>query len=72
VENLLRRLSRTGLRRGFSEGSRGWMFVGVSATMLRLARRALVSKPEVIFRTELEEGEALEILTSRGRRGRGA
>jgi hypothetical protein len=72
VEKLLQRLARTGLRRGFSEGSRGWMFVGVSATMLRLARRALVQKPEVIYRSELQEGEAIEILTSRPRRGRGA
>ena len=60
---LLRTLSRTGLRRGFTEGSRAWMTVGVGATVLRLAARALASKPEVIYRTELHAGEALEIRT---------
>ena len=72
VESLLQRLSKTGLHRGFYEGSRGWMVVGVSATMLRLARRVLVQKPEVIFRSELQQGEAIEIITSGPRRGRGA
>jgi hypothetical protein len=72
VESLLRRLSRTGLRRGFSEGSRAWMVVGVSATVLRLAGRVLANKPEVIYRTELQPGEGLEVMTFRGGRRRGA
>jgi hypothetical protein len=71
MASLLQRLSRTGLRRGFTDGSRAWMAVGVSATLLRLAGRALANKPEVIFRTELQPGEALEIHTFRKPRRRG-
>ena len=71
MDRLLRRMSRTGLRRGFTEGSRAWMVVGVSATVLRLASRALANKPEVVFRTELQQGEGLEILARRPKRGRG-
>ena len=63
--SLLRQLSRTGLRRGLTGGSRAWMAVGVGATLLRLAGRALSSRPEVIYRTELQPGEGLEILTSK-------
>jgi hypothetical protein len=66
---LLRRLQSTGLRRGFNEGSRVWMVVGVSATLLRLAGRVLENPPELVYRTELEPGETLEINTRRRRRG---
>jgi hypothetical protein len=69
---ILRRLSRTGLKRGFTEGSRAWMTVGIGATVLRLAARALANKPEVIYRTELHPGEGLEIRTSKRRNRRGA
>ena len=50
------------------------MVVGVSATMLRLARRVAGSRsPSVIFRSELQQGEAIEIITSGPRApGRGA
>ncbi len=72
MSNLLKRLSRTGLRRGFADGSRAWMAVGVAATGLRLASRVLAQKPEVVYRTELHPGEALEIRTSKpGRKRRG-
>ena len=66
---LLRRLQSTGLRRGFNEGSRVWMEVGVCATLLRLASRVLENPPELVYRTELEPGETLEINTRRRRRG---
>ncbi|HZP30287.1 MAG TPA: hypothetical protein VFC99_15135 [Acidimicrobiia bacterium] len=69
---LLRRMSRTGLRRGLMEGSRAWMVVGVGATVLRLAGRALANRPEVVYRTELHPGEGLEIRTFRPGRARGA
>jgi hypothetical protein len=72
VQRLLLRLSRTGLRRGFVDGSQGWMVVGVAATMLRLAGRVLAQKPEVIYRTELQEGDSLEIRTMGPGRKRGA
>ena len=71
MNSLLKRLSQTGLRRGFADGSRAWMTVGVAATALRLASRVLAQKPEVVYRTELQPGEALEIRTFRpGRRRR--
>jgi hypothetical protein len=72
VQRLLVRLSRTGLRRGFVDGSQGWMVVGVAATMLRFAGRILAEKPEVIYRTELKQGETLEIRTMQPGRKRGA
>jgi len=71
MSRLLRVLSRTGLRRGFAEGSRGWMTIGVGATLLRLAARALANKPEVTYRTELRAGEALEIRTFKPKKQRG-
>jgi hypothetical protein len=48
------------------------MVVGVAATMLRLAGRVLAQKPEVIYRTELQEGDSLEIRTMGPGRKRGA
>jgi len=61
---LVARLSRTGLRRGLMEGSRGWLYVGVAATVLRVARRAL-AEPEAVERFELKPGESIEIRTVR-------
>jgi hypothetical protein len=47
------------------------MVVGVAATMLRLAGRVLAQKPELIYRTELQPGETLEIRTMGAGRRRG-
>jgi hypothetical protein len=58
---LLRRLLRTGLRKGLLEGRRGWLYTGMGAGALVLARRLMASGPEVVYRTELRSGEGLEI-----------
>jgi hypothetical protein len=58
--DVLHRLSRTGLRRGFFEGSRGWMYVGVAATTVRVLHR-LLAEQETVERVELRPGDAIEI-----------
>jgi hypothetical protein len=64
---LITRLSRTGLRRGLREGSRGWLYVGLAATTVRVLHRVL-AEPEVVERFELKPGEAVEIRTVRAGR----
>jgi len=59
---LLGRLSRTGMRRGLLEGSRGWLYLGLAASALRVARTVL-SESEVVETVELKKGEAIEIRT---------
>jgi hypothetical protein len=63
--SVVARLARTGLRRGFTEGSRAWLYVGVTATALRIAHRLLVQPPETVYLDELKPGEAIEIRTVR-------
>ena len=58
----LGRLSRTGMRRGLLEGSRGWLYLGLAASALRVARYVL-SESEVVESIELEKGDAIEIRT---------
>jgi len=62
VAGLIVRLSRTGLRRAFLEGSRGWLYIGVAASAVRIARRVL-AEPVVVERFELDPGETVEIRT---------
>jgi hypothetical protein len=64
VADVVARLSRTGLRRGLFEGSRGWLYVGLAATSVRVLRRVLTER-EVVERFELAPGEAVEIRTVR-------
>ena len=64
LANVVVRLSRTGLRRGLLEGSRGWLYVGLAASTVRVLRRVL-AEPEVVERFELAPGEAVEIRTVR-------
>jgi hypothetical protein len=64
MADMITRLSRAGLRRGLLDGSRGWLYVGVAATTLRVLRRVL-AEPEVVERFELKPGEAVEIRTVR-------
>lgn len=56
------RLARTGLKRGFLEGSRGWLYVGLAATAVRIAQRVL-AEPTTIERLELDPRETVEIRT---------
>jgi hypothetical protein len=76
VNRLLAWLQSNGLRRGFKEDSTPWLTVGIFAAVLRMALRALAraNAPELVYRTELQPGERLEIITSgkRAKRGRGA
>jgi hypothetical protein len=62
VAGILVRLSKTGLKRGFLEGSRGWLYVGLAASAVRIARRVL-AEPVVVERFELDPGETVEIKT---------
>lgn len=58
---LLRRLARNGFRRGVLGRSRAWLVVGITATAVRLVTRLLARKPEVVYSTRLQPGEALRI-----------
>jgi hypothetical protein len=60
VDALLRRLVRTGFRRGMS-GSQAWLVLAISALGLRALRRLSRSAPEVVYRTELRAGDRFEI-----------
>jgi hypothetical protein len=58
--DLVQRLARTGLRRGFLEGSRAWLIVGISLTAVRVLRRVL-AEPDVRATLELHPGDAVEV-----------
>ncbi len=62
MAGIIARLSRTGLKRGFMEGSRGWLYVGLAASAVRIAQRVL-AEPVVVERFELDPGETVEIRT---------
>ena len=65
MRSVVARLARTGLKRGFLEGSRTWLYVGVTAAALQVVRRAAGSAPETIYVGELKPGESIEIRTKR-------
>ena len=58
---MVKRLMRTGLRRGLLGGSRPWLVVGAGAAGLRIVRRLTASKPEVVYSEELVPGTTLLI-----------
>ena len=60
MTRLIGRLARTGLRRGFLDGSSTWLIVGVAATAPRAAQRILTEAP-VTATFDLKPGEAVEI-----------
>lgn len=60
MDALLRRLMRTGFRRGMS-GSQGWLVLAISALGIRAIRRMARSEPEVLYRTEVHPGDRFEI-----------
>lgn len=62
MAGIIVRLSRSGLKRGFLEGSRGWLYVGLAASAVRIARRVL-AEPVTVERFELDPGETVEIRT---------
>jgi hypothetical protein len=58
----LARLSKAGMRRGVLEGSRGWLYLGLAASALRVARW-VITESEVVETVELKRGETIEIRT---------
>ena len=58
----LARVARTGMRKGVFDGSRGWLYVGLAASALRVARW-IITESEVVETVELKSGEAIEIRT---------
>jgi len=62
VGPFLRRLTRTGVRRGIS-GSRGWFVVGVAAGGVRLLLHLARDEDDVLYRTVVKPGDRFEITT---------
>ncbi len=63
-EALLRRLTKTGIRRGMS-GSRGWLLLGVVTGGVRVLRRLARDEEDVLYRTAIKPGDTFEILARR-------
>jgi len=61
-EQLLRRLTTTGFRRGRG-GSRVWIVIASVAGGLRLLRYISRSGEDVVYRTRVVEGDQFEIIT---------
>jgi hypothetical protein len=61
--DLLIRIARTGLRRGIRYGSRRWLFTGITAGLLALARRAVSEPRRTVYKAELKPGERLQVRT---------
>jgi len=57
------RLVRKGLQRGLVDGSRGWLYVGVTAAAVGIARWLITEPPESVFESEIKPGQAIEIRT---------
>jgi hypothetical protein len=62
---LVSRLARKGLQRGLVEGSRGWLYVGMTAAAVGIARWLITEPPETVFVSEIKPGQAIEIRTVR-------
>ncbi len=67
MDPLLRRLMRTGFRRGMSgsRASQAWLVLGISALGVRTLRRLARTEPEVVYRTEVHAGDRFEISSRR-------
>ena len=65
MDVLLRRLMRTGFRRGMSGGSQAWLVLGVTAVGVRALRKLARPAPELIYRAELHAGDRFEIASRR-------
>ncbi len=63
MDALLRRLMRTGFRRGMSgeRASQAWLVLAISALGIRTLRRLARTEPEVVYRTEVRSGDRFEI-----------
>lgn len=65
MDALLRRLMRSGFRRGMS-GSQAWLVLGISAFGIRTLRKLARPAPKVVYRTEVRPGDRFEIGSPRG------
>ena len=61
VSRLTDRARHAGMREGLFGDSRGWLGVWVLLTSVRLVRRFLGHKPEVVHRQTLKPGDVLVI-----------
>jgi hypothetical protein len=59
---LLRRLTRSGFRRGMT-GSNTWLIVGVLAGGVRILRNLSRNDEDVLYRTVVKPGDVFEIIT---------
>lgn len=55
------RVARIGLRKGILEGSRPWLYTGLAAVAVRVARRITREEPRTVYSERLEPGQRLEI-----------
>jgi hypothetical protein len=54
-------IARRGLRKGILERSRPWLYTGLAAVALRVARRIAREQPRTVLAEELEPGQRVEI-----------
>ena len=64
MDPLLRRLVRIGVRRGST--SQKWLIIAICAIGLRTIRRMAIPGPDVLYRTEVHDGERFEISSGPG------
>ena len=62
IDNLLRFLGRTGIRKGLgpTPGGRGWVAIGVAAWLIRFLQRK-ANEPKVHLNEKLGPGETIVI-----------
>ena len=62
IDNLLRFLGRTGIRKGLgpSPGGRGWVAIGIAAWLIRFLQRK-ANEPKVHLNEKLGPGETIVI-----------
>lgn len=61
IIDVLIRIARTGLSRGIRYGSRRWLYTGLIAALLALARRVIAEPRRTVYRAELQPGEQMKI-----------
>jgi hypothetical protein len=60
---VLSRLLRSGFKRGLLEGSRGWLYAGMTAAAVGVMRRILSEPEETVYAAEVKPGQGIEIRT---------
>ena len=62
MDRLVRWAMRTGLRRGWSDGSKVWFTIGAVALGVRLLQRLAAPGKPIVISEVLEPGQALTIV----------